>query len=116
MDAILKLISLQFQKIWQLVTDFTIPFGDEQIPFVYVISACLFFAFFIKMSRLILDVVDESREYVRRDELNVQRGQRLLVAKKKEFANKAIKNGHISAKDFRENRESFKVQNRKRGY
>lgn len=56
------------KKIWEALSNFTVPFGDENIPFVQVIASCFMLILFSKIVASFFDLRIASSDLAIRQE------------------------------------------------
>lgn len=115
MDKILEFFAYQIKNLFDLLTSFKIPFGDTDVSFILILSALFMMFMFVKFVRTMFDSYIEIDESFVRNDARTQIKNRVAEQKQKDKVNKMINRGHMTSKEFRDNRDLIYVQNRKRG-
>lgn len=89
MDKILEFFVSVVVKMWSVISDFTVPFGSEQVSFVLVIASIVLFNSFVKIFMRFFDSYNdiqdsELRRYNLRNIEERKRKQKELLDKEKE--------------------------------
>lgn len=117
MEKILSFFADFCYQIWQSLIAFKVPIFNADVPFAYVIGSFVVFSMFAKIVIGLFDLDNAMDDYfIHEDSVYLAKERIAQRNAVKEFNNKIKKNGHISAKNFRNNFKGAKIVNSKRGY